>query len=101
MLDAAVVVPKGPQEPFLLPNSDPWGFLATWDRGEPAGPTPPAGKAEWLASTLTELGPAMEVSEHATVVDAVRAVAALPAGDAPCCGSFVGTPEDARVPGCS
>ncbi|MFB7981086.1 YrhB domain-containing protein [Streptomyces vinaceus] len=80
MLDAAVVVPKDRQEPFLLPNSDPWGFLAAWDRGEPAGPTPPAGRAGWLASTLAELGPAMEVSEHATVVDAVRAVAALPPG---------------------
>ncbi|MFD6968710.1 YrhB domain-containing protein [Streptomyces sp. NPDC059949] len=31
MLDGAVVVPKGPEEPFLLTNSDPWGFFDAWN----------------------------------------------------------------------
>ncbi|MGW7190014.1 YrhB domain-containing protein [Streptomyces sp. NPDC054838] len=80
MLDAAVVVPKGLGEPFLLPNSDPWGFFARWDRGEEAGPTPAPGKADWFATTMSQLGPVMEVSEFPTVVDSIQAIAALPPG---------------------
>ncbi|MEV7729284.1 YrhB domain-containing protein [Streptomyces sp. NPDC087917] len=80
MLDAALVVPKGPEEPFLLPNSDPWGFLAAWDRGGPAGPTPPAGNADWFGATMAELGPVMEVGEYPTVTAAVQGLASLPAG---------------------
>ncbi|MEU8435791.1 YrhB domain-containing protein [Streptomyces sp. NPDC029216] len=80
MLDAGLVVPKGPGEPFLLPNSDPWGFLARWDRGEPAGPTPAPAKADWFAGTMGQLGPEMQVSEFPTVRASVQAVAALPAG---------------------
>ncbi|MEW2412877.1 YrhB domain-containing protein [Streptomyces sp. NPDC046866] len=81
MLDAAVVVPKGPEEPFLLPNTDPWGYLAAWDRGEQAGPTPPAApRAAWFDSTVQQLGRVLEVSEYATVTDSVQAVAALPPG---------------------
>ncbi|WP_406085565.1 YrhB domain-containing protein [Streptomyces virginiae] len=80
MLDAAVVVPKGPQEPFLLPNADPWGFLAAWDRNEPAGPVPAPDKADWFSSTMAELGPVLSVSEHPTVAAAVGGLRALPAG---------------------
>ncbi|MFF4367515.1 YrhB domain-containing protein [Streptomyces sp. NPDC001594] len=80
MLDAAVVVPKGAEDPFLLPNSDPWGFLARWDRGEPAGPTPAPGKADWFTGTMAQLGPVMQVSEFPTVRDSVRALAELPPG---------------------
>ncbi|MCX5378240.1 YrhB domain-containing protein [Streptomyces sp. NBC_00091] len=80
MLDAGVVVPKGPGAPFLLPNSDPWGFFARWDRGEPAGPTPEPGRADWFASTMGQLGPVIQVSEFSTIADSVRALAALPAG---------------------
>ncbi|AZM89267.1 YrhB domain-containing protein [Streptomyces sp. W1SF4] len=80
MLDAALVVPKGPGAPFLLPNSDPWGFFARWDRGEAAGPTPEPGKADWFASTMAQLGPVMQVSEFPTVTASVQALAALPPG---------------------
>ncbi|MFZ3494197.1 YrhB domain-containing protein [Streptomyces sp. 5.8] len=79
MLDAAVVVPKRPEEPFLLPNSDPWGFLDAWNRGETTGPTPASGDADWFASTMAKLGPVLEVSEFSTLTEAVRALAALPA----------------------
>ncbi|MEU8459636.1 YrhB domain-containing protein [Streptomyces sp. NPDC029003] len=80
MLDATVVVPKGPGEPFLLPNSDPWGYLARWDRGEPVGPTPEPGRADWFATTMAGLGPVLEVSEFPTVAACVQALAVLPAG---------------------
>ncbi|GLX18408.1 YrhB domain-containing protein [Streptomyces lavendulae] len=80
MLDAGLVVPKGPGAPFLLPNSDPWGFLARWDRGEAAGPTPEPGRADWFASTMAQLGPVMQVSEFPTVAASVQALAALPPG---------------------
>ncbi|GLF93080.1 YrhB domain-containing protein [Streptomyces yaizuensis] len=80
MVDAAVVVPKGPGQPFLLPNSDPWGHFAAWDRGEPVGPTPEPGPAAWFEPTLRQLGAVLSVSEHRTVTEAVSALAALPPG---------------------
>ncbi|MFI9061373.1 YrhB domain-containing protein [Streptomyces sp. NPDC053429] len=80
MLDAAVVVPKGPEEPFLLPNSDPWGYLARWDRDEVAGPTPAPDKADWFAATMSQLGPIIDVSEFPTLVDSIQAIASLPPG---------------------
>ncbi|MFD5141710.1 YrhB domain-containing protein [Streptomyces sp. NPDC058401] len=80
MLDAAVVVPKGSEEPFLLPNSDPWGFLDAWNRGEAMGPTPASGDADWFAPTMAKLGPVLEVSEFSTISESVRALAALPVG---------------------
>ncbi|WP_407841653.1 YrhB domain-containing protein [Streptomyces sp. DSM 116496] len=79
MVDAALVVPKGPEAPFLLPNSDPWGFFTAWDRGNPVGPTPRPSRASWFASTMRELGDVLDVSEHSTMTEAVEALSALPA----------------------
>ncbi|MFF1410724.1 toxin glutamine deamidase domain-containing protein [Streptomyces sp. NPDC058289] len=71
---------KGPEEPFLLPNSDPWGFLDAWNRGEAMGPTPASGDADWFAPTMAKLGPVLEVSEFSTITESVRALAALHVG---------------------
>ncbi|MFD5553851.1 YrhB domain-containing protein [Streptomyces sp. NPDC127068] len=80
MVDAAVVVPKDAEEPFLLPNSDPWGHFATWDRGGPAGTVPQPGRAAWFVPTLAELGGVLAVTEHATATEAVASLTALPPG---------------------
>ncbi|GGT30492.1 MULTISPECIES: YrhB domain-containing protein [Streptomyces] len=80
MLDAGLVVPKDGREPFLLPNSDPWGYLAAWDRGEETEPTPLPGQAEWFGPTMARLGRVLDVSEFPTVTAATAALAALPPG---------------------
>ncbi|HEX7660956.1 MAG TPA: YrhB domain-containing protein [Pseudonocardiaceae bacterium] len=58
MLDAGLVVPKAAgEEPFLLPNSDPWAWFARWDAGETGLPEPPSpGPATWYALLVQELG---------------------------------------------
>lgn len=80
MVDAAVVVPKGAQQPFLLPNDDPWGYFAAWDRGEAVGPTPEPGPAAWFGPTLRQLGSVLSVSEHRDVGEAMAGLFALPPG---------------------
>ncbi|MEU5162030.1 YrhB domain-containing protein [Streptomyces sp. NPDC020875] len=80
MVDAAVVVPKGAQQPFLLPNDDPWGYFAAWDRGDAVGPTPEPGPAAWFGPTLRKLGSVLSVSEHRDVGEAMAGLFALPPG---------------------
>ncbi|WP_037679525.1 YrhB domain-containing protein [Streptomyces griseus] len=71
MLDATLVVPKSSDEPFGLPNADPWTWLARWDAGETPGspgfpkPPPPA-HAAWFQPTLSTLGPVLSATAHAT-----------------------------------
>ncbi|MEU1628729.1 YrhB domain-containing protein [Streptomyces sp. NPDC020096] len=84
MLDAAIVVPKGRGEPFGLPNSNPWAWLATWDSGVEPGTQslelPPApGAAAWLASTMPQLGEVLSVSEHFDWPSLLAAFVAMPA----------------------
>jgi hypothetical protein len=62
MLDTALVVPKDEGEPFGLPNSDPWVWLARWDGGTEPGakgldPPPKPGPARWIPQTMGRLGP--------------------------------------------
>ncbi|MDT8912081.1 YrhB domain-containing protein [Amycolatopsis sp. PS_44_ISF1] len=58
LLDAALVVPKtAGDEPFGLPNDDPWTWLRAWDAGEPGLPEPPEpATASWLEPATRELG---------------------------------------------
>lgn len=66
MLDAAVVVPKERgQEPFGLPNPDPWTWLSRWDAGEADVPRPPEpGPGAWFELTMQQLGPVLSTTAH-------------------------------------
>lgn len=69
MLDAAVVVPKEAQQPFGLPNSDPWKWLEQWSAGQEPGTgglalPPQPGPAAWLEPTMRSLGQVVSMSEH-------------------------------------
>ena len=66
MLDAAVVVPKaGGEQPFGLPNSDPWNWMTQWDDGATDLPDPPAaGDADWFAKTMEQLGSVISATTH-------------------------------------
>ncbi|WP_231849793.1 YrhB domain-containing protein [Saccharopolyspora erythraea] len=66
MLDAALVVPKAAgEEPFGLPNSDPWDYLAKWDAGESGLAAPPApGAAAWFGPMAQQLGRVVSTNVH-------------------------------------
>ncbi|MBQ0926265.1 YrhB domain-containing protein [Saccharopolyspora endophytica] len=80
MLDAALVVPKSADEdPFGLPNADPWRFLQQWDVHQENLPEPPnAGAAAWFEPTMRELGQVRSTSRHADWPGVMSEVAALP-----------------------
>ncbi|MGC5530236.1 YrhB domain-containing protein [Streptomyces sp. SR-10] len=85
MLDATLVVPKDAAEPFGLPNSDPWNWLAHWDAGGRPGtgafpPPSPPGRASWFEPTLAELGPVLSTSSHQVWSSAVDELSSFPAG---------------------
>ena len=76
LLDAALVVPKAEgEEPFPLPNNDPWSYLRAWDSGATDLPEPPdpAGP-DWFATTVGEAA----TSTHRHWADALAALSALP-----------------------
>ncbi|MCX4655777.1 YrhB domain-containing protein [Streptomyces microflavus] len=85
MLDASLVVPKDASEPFGLPNSDPWNWLAHWDAGGHPGTgtfpsPPPPGRALWFDPTLAELGPVLSTSDHRVWSSAVDELASFQPG---------------------
>jgi hypothetical protein len=82
MLDAALVVPKAAgEEPFGLPNPDPWAWLTRWDQGGEELPAPPeAGVAAWFEPTMTGLGPVLSASEHPDWAGVLGEIADFPEG---------------------
>lgn len=82
MLDAAVVVPKeGGQEPFGLPNPDPWTWLSRWDAGDAGIPGPPEpGPAAWFAPTMQQLGPVLSATAHEHWAGVLAELTSYPAG---------------------
>ncbi len=85
MLDAALVVPKAPSEPFLLSNAYPWAWLEAWNGGREPGdgvlPLPPApGPTAWFPPTLKELGGAISVSEPADWPEVFEDLREMPVG---------------------
>lgn len=80
LLDAAVVVPKAVgEEPFGLPNDDPWTWLRAWDAGETDLPEPPSpGYAGWLEPAARKLGTVRGTSTHQQWGAALMALADLP-----------------------
>ncbi|MFC5287863.1 YrhB domain-containing protein [Actinokineospora guangxiensis] len=76
MLDAALVVPKAEgEEPFTLPNDDPWSYLRAWDAGATDLPEPPEPSGpDWFAATAGEAA----TSTHRTWTEAMAALSALP-----------------------
>ncbi|MFI1942215.1 YrhB domain-containing protein [Streptomyces purpureus] len=85
MLDGAVVVPKAHGEPFGLPNSYPWPWLAAWEQGGTPGeagmPLPPRpGSAVWFPTTMAQLGQVLSVSEHSAWDTLLDELSAFPVG---------------------
>jgi hypothetical protein len=85
MLDAALVVPKDDREPFGLPNSDPWGWLARWDAGTEPGTEgldlpPKPGPAAWMPSTMSRLGSVVSVTDHTAWPTVLAELATSPEG---------------------
>ncbi|MEV8396496.1 YrhB domain-containing protein [Streptomyces niveus] len=85
LLDATLVVPKDAAEPFGLPNSDPWNWLAHWDAGGLPGTgtfpqPPPPGRAHWFEPTLAELGAVLSTSDHQVWSSTVDELSSFPAG---------------------
>ncbi|MCZ4100248.1 hypothetical protein C8250_030775 [Streptomyces sp. So13.3] len=83
MLDASIVVPKDHQEPFGLPNSDPWGWFSRWVEGAQPGVDgqtlpPKAGPAAWMPDTMRKLGPILSISEHSDWAPLLAELATLP-----------------------
>ncbi|MER5387745.1 YrhB domain-containing protein [Saccharopolyspora sp. NPDC002686] len=84
LLDSALVVPKrAEEEPFGLPNGDPWTFLERWDANEQNLPSPPnPGAAAWYRPTMQELGRVLGTSHHVDWAGVISEVATLPPGAA-------------------
>ncbi|MFB7667263.1 YrhB domain-containing protein [Kitasatospora sp. NPDC056138] len=85
LLDAALVVPKDRQEPFPLPNSNPWQWFTRWSAGETPGAgdllLPPApGRIDWLDRVLTDLGGAIRITDHTEWPTVLAELATLPPG---------------------
>lgn len=82
LLDAALVVPKAAgDEPFGLPNDDPWTWLRAWDAGQPGLAEPPdPGTAAWFEPTARQLGTIRNTSTHRHWGDALAELADLPNG---------------------
>lgn len=80
MLDAALVVPVAADEdPFGLPNLNPWGWLEQWDQGAANLPAPPdSGAAAWYEPTMRELGPVLGTEHYRAWPDVLSHVAGLP-----------------------
>ncbi|GAA3820029.1 hypothetical protein GCM10022403_061840 [Streptomyces coacervatus] len=85
MLDAALVVPKDEGEPFGLPNTDPWGWLARWDGGTEPGAEglelpPKPGPVRWMPQTMGRLGPVVSVTDHTEWATVLAELATSPEG---------------------
>lgn len=85
MLDAALVVPKDEGEPFGLPNSDPWGWLARWDGGTEPGAEglelpPKPGPVKWMPQTMSRLGAVVSVTDHTEWATVLAELATSPEG---------------------
>lgn len=85
MLDAALVVPKDEREPFGLPNSEPWKWLARWDGGTEPGTDgldlpPKPGPAKWMPQTFGRLGSVVSVTDHAEWATVLAELATSPEG---------------------
>ncbi|PKW18045.1 YrhB domain-containing protein [Saccharopolyspora spinosa] len=80
MLDAALVVPKAPgEQPFGLPNRDPWTWLDDWDAGKPGlMPPPEPGQAAWFGPMVAELGPVVGVGVHEHWFGVLEEIASFP-----------------------
>jgi hypothetical protein len=80
MLDAAVVVPKaGGEEPFGLPNSDPWNWMTQWDEGASDLADPPAaGDPDWFNTTMDQLGSVISASAHDGWAGAMQEIVNFP-----------------------
>ncbi|MGW1681920.1 YrhB domain-containing protein [Saccharopolyspora sp. NPDC002376] len=80
LLDSALVVPKSAEEdPFGLPNGNPWAFLERWDANEQNLPAPPnPGAAAWYEPTMRELGQVLGTSHHVDWPGVVSEIATLP-----------------------
>lgn len=80
LLDSALVVPKeADEDPFGLPNADPWQFLQRWDQHAQDLPTPPvSGPAAWFKPTMRELGPVLGTSNHTDWAEVINEISALP-----------------------
>lgn len=83
MLDAALIVPKGAQQPFGLPNSDPWSWLERWESdpgNRDLAPPPAPGPAAWLDPTIGRLGSLLSSSQHTSWEPVISELATLPEG---------------------
>lgn len=80
LLDSALVVPKeADEDPFGLPNANPWHFLQRWDAHEQDLPEPPnSGHAAWFEPTMRELGPVLGTSNHSEWAGVINEVSTLP-----------------------
>jgi hypothetical protein len=80
LLDSALVVPKAADEdPFGLPNADPWQFLQRWDAHAQGLPTPPdSGPAAWFKPTMRQLGPVLGTSNQPDWAEVINEVSTLP-----------------------
>ncbi|QIZ40018.1 YrhB domain-containing protein [Saccharopolyspora sp. ASAGF58] len=81
MLDAAVVVPKAAgEQPFGLPNRDPWTWLDDWNAGKPGlMPPPEPAQAAWFGPMVAELGPVAGSSVHEHWFGVLEEIASFPA----------------------
>ncbi|QUH02150.1 hypothetical protein HUO13_16330 [Saccharopolyspora erythraea] len=80
LLDSALVVPKDAEEdPFGLPNEDPWEYLRHWDAHAQNLPEPPdPGAAAWFEPTMRDLGPVLGTSHHTAWPEVISQVQTLP-----------------------
>ncbi|MEV6234739.1 YrhB domain-containing protein [Saccharopolyspora shandongensis] len=81
MLDAALVVPKAAgEEPFGLPNRDPWTWLDDWNAGKPGlMPPPKPAQAEWFGPMVAELGPVVGIGLHDHWFGVLEEISSFPA----------------------
>ncbi|GAB2871973.1 YrhB domain-containing protein [Streptomyces mayteni] len=81
MLDAALIVPRNPAQPFALPNSTPWPWLHRWQEGgTPVVAPPKPGPAAWLAPTMNQLGGVISTSDHQDWLSLTAELASFPEG---------------------